>query len=134
MRKNIKLLAIMFAFAMQSMTMWSATTSMYPVSLYHRPTGWTGANPKPSKAPANYTIPLSVFLDDENQQLLVTALAEGEYTYYIYNESNEIVSQGVLNCSNNGSYVIYLRFCSYGTYNIEVSYNEHVYEGTFILD
>ena len=111
MRKNIKLLAIMFAFAMQSMTMWSATTSMYPVSLYHRPTGWTGANPKPSKAPANYTIPLSVFLDDENQQLLVTALAEGEYTYYIYNESNEIVSQGVLNCSNNGSYGINLRFC-----------------------
>ena len=134
MRKNIKLLAIMFAFAMQSMTMWSATTSMYPVSLYHRPTGWTGANPKPSKAPANYTIPLSVFLDDENQQLVVTALAEGEYTYYIYNESNEIVSQGVLNCSNNGSYGINLRFCSYGTYNIEVSYNEHVYEGTFILD
>ena len=31
MRKNIKLLAIMFAFAMQSVTMWSATTSMYPV-------------------------------------------------------------------------------------------------------
>lgn len=131
MRKNIKLLAIMFAFAMQSMTMWSATTSMYPVSLYHRPTGWTGDNPKPSKAPANYTIPLSVILDEENQQLLVTAFAEGQFTYYIYNESGDIVSQGVLNCNNNGSYVINLGLCSYGTYTIAVTYNEHTYIGTF---
>lgn len=134
MRKNVKLLAIMFAFAMQSVTMWSATTSMYPVSLSYRQGPLVGNNPKPSKAPAHFCIPLSVVLDEDSQQLLVTALAEGEFTYNIYNESNEIVSQGVLNCSNNGSYGINLRFCSYGTYNIEVSYNEHVYEGTFILD
>lgn len=131
MRKNIKLLAIMFAFAMQSMTVWSATTSMYPVSLYHMPTGWTGDNPKPSKAPANYTIPLSVILDDENQQLLVTALAEGEYTYYIYNEGNEVISQGFLNCCNNGEYTIDLGLCCSGEYELVVIYNDHAFSGAF---
>lgn len=131
MRKNIKLLAIMFAFAMQSMTMWSATTSMYPVSLYHRPTGWTGANPKPSKAPANYTLPLCVILDEENHQLLVTALAEGQYTYYIYNEGNEVITQGVLNCYSNGEYTIDLAQCCSGKYELVVIYNDHVFRGTF---
>ena len=131
MRKNIKLLAIMFAFAMQSMTMWSTTTSMYPVSLYHRPTGWTGANPKPSKAPANYTIPLSVILDEENQQLLVTALTEGQFTYYIYNESDEVITQGILNCCNNGEYTMDLGLCCSGEYELVVIYNDHVFRGTF---
>lgn len=134
MRKNIKLLAIMFAFAMQSMTVWSATTSMYPVSLYHMPTGWTGDNPKPSKAPANYTIPLSVILYEENQQLLVTAFAEGQYTYYIYNEGNEVITQGVLNCSNNGEYTIDLGLCCSGVYDLVFIYNGHVFSGTFEID
>ena len=131
MRKNIKLLAIMFAFTMQSATMWSATTSMYPVSLSYRQGPLLGNNPKPSKAPAHYNIPISVVLDEESQQLLVTALADGEFTYYIYNERDEIVSQGVLICSNNGCYSINLGFFSFGTYYIAVTYNEHTYGGTF---
>lgn len=131
MRKNIRLLAIMFAFTMQSLTLWAATTSIQPVSLYYTSTGRLGNNPKPSKAPAHYSIPFSVILDDDNQQLLATALAEGEFTYYVYNESDEIISQGILNCSNNGSYVINLGFCSYGTYRITVTYNEHTYVGMF---
>lgn len=36
MRKIINFLAITFAFAMQSITMYSATTSMYPVSLSYQ--------------------------------------------------------------------------------------------------
>lgn len=131
MRKNIKLLAITFAFAMQSMTMWAATTSVYPVSLYYQQGPLLGNNPKPTKAPAHFSIPLSIVLDEESQQLLVTALADGEFTYYIYNESDEIVSQGVLICSNNSCYSINLGFFSFGTYYIAVTYNEHTYGGTF---
>lgn len=131
MRKNIKLLAIMFAFAMQGVTMWAATTYIHPVLLYYVSTGKLGNNHKPTKAPARNAIPLSIVLDEESQQLLVTALADGEFTYYIYNESEEVVSQGVLICSNNGCYSINLVFFSYGTYNIAVTYNEHTYGGTF---
>lgn len=131
MRKNIKLLAIMFAFTMQSITMWSATTSLYPVSLSYRQEPVLGDNPKPSKAPAHYNIPLSVVFDDDNQQLLVTALAEGGFTYYIYNEGNEIIAQGVLNCSNNDEYTIELALCYSGEYELVVIYNGHVFSGTF---
>ena len=121
----------MFAFAMQSVTMWAFTTSMYPVSLYYRPTGWTGDNPKPSKAPANYTIPLSVVLDDDNQQLLVTALVEGEFTYKIYSESGYLMSEGALNCNCNDSQTIDLGFYSSGVYYIVVTYNGHDFSGEF---
>lgn len=132
MRKNIKLLAIMFAFAMQSMTMWSNPTST--VSLYYRRVPNLGNNPKPSKAPANYVIPLSVILDEENHQLLVTALAEGQFTYYIYNEGNEVITQGILNCYNNGEYTIDFGLCCSGEYELVVIYNDHVFSGTFEID
>lgn len=131
MRKNIKLLAIIFALAMQSVTMWAATTSMEPVYLSYRHEPVLGDNPKPSKAPVNYTIPLSVILDEENQQLLVTALAEGQFTYYIYNEGNEVITQGILNCCNNGEYTIDLGLCYNGEYELVVIYNNHVFRGTF---
>jgi hypothetical protein len=134
MRKNIKLLAIMFAFAMQSMTMWSATTSMYPVSLYHRPTGWTGDNPKPSKAPAHYSIPLSFILDEDNQQLLVTAFADIEFTYYIYNEDDEIIFQGVMYANSKDINSIELGLCAYGRRKLIVVYNGRVFEGTFYVN
>lgn len=131
MRKNIKLLAIMFAFTMQSVTMWSATTSMYPVSLSYRQGPLLGNNPKPSKAPAHYNIPISVVLDEDSQQLLVTALAEGEYTYNIYNETGNLISEGILNCNCNDSQTIDLGFYYSGTYYIVVTYNGHAFGGAF---
>lgn len=134
MRKNVKSLAIMFAFLMQSVTMWSATTSIYPVPLSYHVDPLLSNNPKPTKAPAHYTSPLSVFLNEENQQLLVTALVEGEYTYYIYNEDNEVITQGVLNCIDNGEYTINLGFCCSGEYDLVVVYNDHVFSGTFEID
>ncbi len=136
MRKNIKLWAIIFAFTLQSGTMWSATTSMHPVSLHCQQgpllgSPLLGSNPKPTKAPAKYSIPLSMFFDDENLQLLVTALGEVEITYYVYNASDEVVSQGVLNCTTNDNYTIELGLCSSGTYSVAVTYNGSVFKGTF---
>ena len=131
MRKNIKLLAIMFAFAMQSVTMWSATTSMYPVSLSYRQGPLLGNNPKPSKAPAHFCIPLSVVLDEDSQQLLVTALAEGEFTYNIYNETGNLISEGILNCNCNDSQNIDLGLYYSGVYYLVVTYNGHTFGGSF---
>lgn len=121
----------MFAFTLQNGTMWSATTSMYPVSLYYRPTGWTADNPKPSKAPAHYSIPLSVVLDDDNQQLLVTALADGEFTYSIYNETGNLISKGSLKCNCNDIQTIDLEPYYSGEYYIVVTYNGHTFGGAF---
>ena len=115
MRKKIKLLAIMFAFTMQSVTMWSATTSMYPISLSYRQGPLLGNNPKPSKAPAHFCI----------------ALAEGEFTYNIYNETGNLISEGILNCNCNDSQTIDLGFYYSGTYYIVVTYNGHAFGGAF---
>ena len=121
----------MFAFAMQNVTMWAATTSIQPVPLYYTPTGRLGNNPKPSKAPAHYSIPLSVVFDDDNQQLLVTALAEGEFTYNIYNETGDLISEGTLNCNCNDSQTIELGLYNSGDYYIVVTYNGHAFSGAF---
>ena len=131
MRKNIKLLAIMFAFTMQSVTMWSATTSMYPVSLHYQQGPLLSNNPKPTKAPAHYSIPLSVVLDDDNRQLLVTALVEGEFTYNIYNETGNLISEGILNCNCNDSQTIDLGLYYSGVYYLVVTYNGHTFGGSF---
>lgn len=131
MRKKIKLLAIMFAFTMQSVTMWSATTSMYPVSLSYRQGPLLGNNPKPSKAPAHYNIPISVVLDEDSQQLLVTALAEGEFTYNIYNETGNLISEGILNCNCNDSQTIDLGLYYSGVYYLVVTYGTIVKNSTF---
>ena len=131
MKKNIKSLVIMLAIAMQSLTLWAATASIQPVSLYYSSTGRLGNNPKPSKAPAQYNIPLSVVLDEDSQQLLITTLVDGDFTYYIYNESDELISQGEVMCCNNSYYAINLESCSYGSYSIAITYNSHTYVGTF---
>lgn len=132
MKKRICFMAILFAFAMQSVSVWAATQSVTPVYLHYKHTPKLDGMPRPSKAPANYTIPLSVVLDDDNQQLLVTALADGQFTYYIYNDGNGVITQGVLNFSGNGSYTIDLGLCCSGEYELVVVYNDHVFSGTFI--
>ena len=134
MTKKIYFVAILFAFVMQSMSIWANTLSVSPVNMYRKYSPKLDGTPKPSKAPVNFSIPLSVFLDEDARQLIVTSVSDGDLDYCIYDENDEVISQGILSCNNIDDCVINLGFCSYGTYNIEVSYNEHVYEGTFILN
>lgn len=131
MRKIINFLAITFAFAMQSITMYSATTSMYPVSLSYQQGPLLGNNPKPSKAPARFYIPLSVIFDNNNKQLLVTILAEGELIYSIYNENDYLISEGVLNNNNNDYQTIDLGLYYSGVYYLVITYNGQVFSGAF---
>lgn len=129
MRKNIKLLVFMVVLAMHSIPTWSATNSA--VALNYIPTGRLGNNPKPTKAPAHFSIPLSVVLDDENQQLLVTALAEGEFTYSICSETGDLITEGILNCYYNDSHTMNIGLYNCGVYYLYVTYNGHVFGGTF---
>lgn len=134
MRKNIKFLAIMFAFAMQSVTMWSATTSMYPVSLSYQQGPLLGNNPKPSKAPAHYSIPLSVSFNAESHQLVIQDSSGEVYTYYILNENEEVVSQGILDFSSADNHIIDLWSNLSGIYTLVVVHDGHTFCGTFDID
>ena len=59
------------------------------------------------------------------------ALAEGEFTYNIYNETGNLISEGILNCNCNDSQTIDLGFYYSGTYYIVVTYNGHAFGGAF---
>lgn len=130
MKQQFKFLTILLAFVIQGITMLATTTSTYPVYLHYKPNKIDGT-PKPSKAPAHFGIPLNVFFDEDSQQLQVKAQAAGEYIYYVFDENNNIMSQGILNCRNNGNYNINLELCDSGTFTVCFIYNEHTFYGTF---
>ena len=70
----------------------------------------------------------------EDQQLVIQDSSSEIYTYYILNENEEVVSQGILDFSGNGSYTIDLGLCCSGEYELVVVYNDHVFSGTFDID
>lgn len=131
MVNKIKLLAILFVFAMQSMTAWSATLNASSVHLHK----YTSNNefPKPSKAPSKNPFALSVVLDDESQQLDFTDNSGNSYTYYIYDEDGGTVMQGILDFSNSENCSVDLSGCPSGTYTLAVMYGGNTYMGTFEL-
>ena len=134
MTKKIYFVAILFAFVMQSMSVWSNTNGISPVNLYRKCSPKIDVYHKPSKAPANFSIPLAVFLDEDAQQLRVASYSDADFTYYIYNDSGDILSQGILNCIVNSDYSIDLWSCHSGEYTIVFMHEGNTYEGTFGID
>lgn len=116
---------------MQSMSAWSGTTNVSPVYFHKKPAPKLDGTPRPSKAPANYSLTLSVFLDEDSQQLVMYDPSGETYTYYICNEDEDVISQGVLNFSSSESCTVNLWTYSSGTYDIIVVYNGVTYSGTF---
>lgn len=134
MTKKIYVWAILLAFVMQSMNAWSKTSSLSPVCLYNKHTPKLDGNPKPSKAPANFVLTLSVFIDEDSQQLVMYDPLGETYAYYIYNENEEVISQGVLDFSNSEYCTVDLWTYQSGTYVITIIYNGYTYSGTFEMN
>ncbi len=118
---------------MQSLNVWSATNSVSPVYLYYKHTPKLDGTPKPSKAPANYNLALSVSLDENCQQLVMQDQTGQQYTYYIYNENEEIISQGNLDFANTDNLVVNLWPYQSGIYTLIIVYNGYTFCGTFEL-
>lgn len=132
MTKKIEFLAVLLAFVMQSMTMWSATLDVSPVYLfYYRNTPKLDGNPKPSKAPANNNLSLSIFFEEDNRLLIIYAPLGTTYNYYICDENEEIISQGTLDFCSSDNLIVDLGACQSGTYNLFVVYNGCTYSGIF---
>ena len=108
MNRKIRLFALVFTLFMQSFVMLSSTASATHIPLQHKHYPILHSNNRPQKAPANIQIPLEADFNEYSRQLSLTALEYGEYIYYIYNGSNEIISQGTLNFSDVNIYDIYL--------------------------
>lgn len=134
MTKNIKIMAILFAFLMQSMAVWPITNGGNSVYLHYKTDPKSKGINKPAKAPAYKFISLSVFYDDAEQQLKLTDSSNGVYSYTIYGDNEAIMSQGVLNF-NNGD-ILYIDLWGYqsGTYTLEIVYGGCTYSGTFEIN
>lgn len=133
MSKRICFMAITIALVFQSMNVWSATNSLSPVYLSYRHTPKLNGTPKPSKAPVNYNLALNVFLDEDFRQLIMQDLSRQQYTYYIYDENEEIVSQGNMDFTNSSNLTINIWPYQTGIYTLFIIYGEHTYCGTFEL-
>lgn len=132
MKKKICFLAILFAFVMQSTSVWSNTFSIVPVYLYYKHTPKLDGNPKPSKSPTNYYLSLSVSYNAEDQQLVMQDSSGEIYTYYISNE--DIVSQGILDFSSKDNHTIDLGAFLSGIYTLVIVHDGHTFCGTFNID
>lgn len=134
MKKRICFMAILFAFAMQSVSVWAATQSVTPVYLHYKHTPKLDGMPKPSKSPANYYLSLSVSYNAEDQQLVMQDSSGEIYTYYILNENEEVASQGILNFSSTDNYTIDLGAFVSGAYTLVIVHDGHTFCGTFDID
>ena len=127
-------MAILFAFAMQSVSVWAATQSVTPVYLHYKHTPKLDGMPKPSKSPASYNLSLSVSYNAEDQQLVMQDSSGEIYTYYILNENEEVVSQGILDFSSTDNYTIDLWSFLRGAYALVIVHGGHTFCGTFDID
>lgn len=134
MLKKICFMAIFIAFVFQSVNVWSATNSLSPVYLCYRHTPKLDGTPKPSKAPVNYTLTLNVSLDEDFRQLIMQDLSRLQYTYYICDENEEVVSQGNLDFTNHDNLVIDIWPFQSGVYTLFIIYGEHTFCGNFELN
>lgn len=132
MIKKTKIIAILFAFIMQTMHLVPLNAS--DVYLHYRYVPKDKGNLAPSKAPAKNNLTLNVFFDEESQQLIFSDLPGNVYTYYIYDDNKNIVSQGILDFSTNESFIVNLWTCQSGMYTLVVTHNECTYFGTFEID
>lgn len=134
MKKDIRFMAILLAFVMQSMAIWSSTLNGSPVYLHYKKDPKIIGTNRPSRAPANKSISLNVFHDDGSQQLTLTDSSNGVYSYFIYNEEEETISQGTLSFGNNDSLYIDLWGFQSGTYVLEIICGGCTYSGTFEIN
>lgn len=134
MTKNIKFMAILFAFVMQSMAIWAITISGDPVYFHYKTEPKIKGNHGSTRAPARNSITLNAFYDDTNQQLTLTDSSNGVYSYTIYGDNETIMMQGVLNFNNGDILSIDLLGYQSGTYTLEIEYGGCTYSGTFEIN
>ena len=134
MTKKICFMAILLTFVMQSVSVGAATQSVSPVYLYYKHTPKLDGTTKPSKSPVNYNLSLSESYNAESQQLVMQDSSGEVYTYYILNENEEVVSQGILDFGSTDNQTINLWAYLSGTYTLVIVHDGNSFCGTFEID
>ena len=86
----------------------------------------------PKRTPAK-PLPIEVSLDEENRLLTFSDSSGNVYTYYIYDEAGNIVTQGILDFSADDTLLVNLSYVEAGTYTLNVVHNGQNYVGAFSI-
>lgn len=135
MKKYLSSLVIMLSLVMQSLTVLADGIQPIntPVILQPRKAPWIVGNPKPTKSDPNVEPPVSVYLNEVSDSLLLYSPSEESVTYYIY-DSNELeVCNGNVTFSEQGEASIYVGTLGNGIYTIYIVVDDDVYGGDFLL-
>jgi hypothetical protein len=135
MKKYLSSLVIMLSFVMQSLTMLADGIQPIntPVILQPRKAPWIVGNPKPTKSDPNLESPVSVYLNEVSDSLLLYSSSEESVTYYIYDADELEVCNGNVTFSEQGEASIYVGTLNEGVYTIYVVVDDDVYGGEFQL-
>ena len=95
--------------------------------------GGTGHNNGASKSPEEITSPLSLYYNQTIDQLEFQNLETSSvtFTYYIYDEDENVIDYDTVCINVNASYLLYLNSIVGETYKIQIEVDDVVYEGYF---
>lgn len=128
MKKLLSVLVIMLSFVMQSFTILPGQTQVY-LKFKNK----IGGNLGPTKSDPDIESPVSVYLSEASDSLLLYSQSGETVTYYIYDEELE-VSNGSVTFSDQGESSIYIGTLDEGIYTISLELDSLVYEGEFEIN
>ena len=133
MKKYLSSLVIMLSLVMHSLTMLADGFQPIntPVILQPRKAPWIVGNPNPTKSDPNVEPPVSVYLNEVSDSLLLYSPSEESVTYYIYDADDLEVCDGNVTFSEQGEASINIGLLAGGTYTIYIIIDEIVYGGDF---
>ena len=129
MKKILISFVIMLSFIMQSFTLMPGQTPIL-LKLKSGPNAG-GVYPKPSKSDPNTEPPISVYLNESSDSILLYSPSELTCSYNIYDVDELEVSNGNVMFSELGEASIYLGTLDEGIYTISLELDSLVYEGEF---
>ena len=132
MKKYLISFIIMLTFVMQSFAM-LVQGIQRPVLLYLREAPWNDGIFTPTKSDPNVEPPVSVYLNEVSDSLLLYSPSEESVTYYIYDAYEQEVCNGNVSFSEQGEASIYVGTLGNGIYTIYIVVDDDVYGGEFQL-
>lgn len=135
MKKYLSSLVIMLSFVMQSLTMLADGIQPIntPVILQPRKAPWIVGNPKPTKSDPILESPVSVYLNEVSDSLLLYSLSEESITFYIYDADELEVCNGNVTFSEQGEASIYVGTLGNGLFTIYIVVDNGIFGGDFLL-
>lgn len=131
LRTCLKLITFLVAFVAYISTVYADGNGLTPIYAYRKETPKIDGNLKPHKVPGLTVPPVQMYYNADTNDLVFENSEEISVTYYILNESEEIL---LMDTFSGNYYEHSLDGLSRGQYKIVLECNEILYEGDLVID